>query len=200
MMTAGDIDRAVAVLHDGGLVAFPTESWYGLAVDPFNPDALERLFFIKKRPPDKPILVLVSGIGQLESLVRNIPPLYQILMEKFWPGPLSLVFPAQQGLPRQLTAGTETVAIRCSSHPVASELVARFGRPITATSANISGAGAFTTAKGVADGLRHGVDMILEGGRTPGGKGSTIVTCRGDEMVCLREGQVSFVEVQAVIG
>ncbi|HHD63677.1 MAG TPA: threonylcarbamoyl-AMP synthase [Desulfobulbaceae bacterium] len=192
-----DIDRAAAVLGKGGLVAFPTESWYGLAVDPFNPEALDRLFFIKQRPLDKPILVLVSGIGQLDSLVRNIPPLYHILMEKFWPGPLTLVFSGQPDLPQQLTAGTATVAVRCSSNPVASALVERFGRPITATSANISGSGAFTTAKGVAAGLRHGVDMILDGGRTPGGRGSTLVTCRGERLLCLREGQIPFSAVQA---
>jgi L-threonylcarbamoyladenylate synthase len=195
-----DVDRAVAVLKKGGLVAFPTESWYGLAVDPFNCEALDRLFFVKKRSKSKPILVLVSGIEQLDQLVDDIPPLYTILMERFWPGPLSLVFPGQPGLPHQLTAGTATVAVRCSSNPVASALVARFGRPITATSANISGAGAYTTAKGVAAGLRHGVDMILDGGRTPGGKGSTLVTCREGRLICLREGQISFSAVQAAAG
>jgi len=193
------IDQAVAVLKKGGLIAFPTESWYGLAVDPFNVDALERLFLLKKRSPHKPILVLVTGARQLERLAHDILRPYPLLMDKFWPGPLSLVFPARPELPRQLTAGTATVAVRCSSNPVACELAARFGGPITATSANISGTGAYTTATGVAEGLQHGVDMILDGGRTPGGKGSTLVSLREGRLICLREGQISFSAVQAAI-
>jgi len=137
-VTDRELEQAVALLKKGGLVAFPTESWYGLAADPFNERALDRLYAVKKRAADKPILVLVEDIGQLRQLTREIPSPYPALMETFWPGPLSLVFPASSRVPQRLTAGTGTVAVRCSSNPIAARLVARFGSPITATSANIS--------------------------------------------------------------
>lgn len=195
-----ELDRAVALLQRGGLVAFPTESWYGLAVDPLNIEALDRLYYVKKRPAEKPILVLVSGEEQLEQLVTAIPEPYPLLMRRFWPGPLTLVFPAKMTLPRRLTAGTGTVAIRCSSNPVATRLIERFGRPITGTSANISGTDPQQTKAGVAVNLDDTVDMILDGGTTPGGLGSTIVAFRDSTLVCIRKGQVPFASIQVVAG
>lgn len=197
--TGKNFERAVSVLRRGGLVAFPTESWYGLAVDPLNDRALDRLYAVKRRPVDKPILVLVEGIEQLGLLAERIPEPYPVLMERFWPGPLTLVFPANSGLPGQLTAGTGTLAIRCPSHPVAIELVARFGRPITGTSANISAQRPHKTAQGVVESLGEDVDMILDGGTTPGRKGSTIVAFKKTKLVCVREGQILFSEVQAAV-
>ena len=195
-VTDRELDQAVALLKKGGIVAFPTESWYGLAADPFNERALDRLYAVKRRAADKPILVLVENIDQLGQLAKEIPSPYPALMETFWPGPLSLVFPAISRVPQRLTAGTGTVAVRCSSNPVAARLVARFGSPITATSANISATGPHKTAREVAGNLHKAVDMILDGGTTPGGKGSTIVAYRKNGLVCLREGQIPFSEVQ----
>lgn len=193
------IERAVVVLKEGGLVAFPTESWYGLAVDPLNKKALERLFAVKQRPESKPIPVLVGNRKQLHLLVREVPSCYSLLMQTFWPGPLTLVFPARVDVPASLTAGTGTVALRHSSHPVAARLAAGFGGPITATSANISGAAPQTTAQDVAACFKSDLDMILDGGRTPGGRASTVVSCLGGTVSCLREGQIAFDKILAVV-
>lgn len=195
-VTDRELDQAVVLLKKGGLVAFPTESWYGLAVDPFNERALDRLYAVKRRAADKPILVLVENIDQLGQLAADIPSPYPILMETFWPGPLSLVFPANSRVPERLTAGSGTIAVRCTSNPVAARLVSRFGSPITATSANISATGPNKTAREVAGNLHEAVDIILDGGVTPGGKGSTIVGYRENGLVCLREGQIPFSDVQ----
>ena len=196
-VTGKELDHAVSLLQKGGLVAFPTESWYGLAVDPFNDQALDRLYTVKRRSADKAILLLVESIDQLGQLVESIPSPYPVLMQKFWPGPLTLVFPAISRLPERLTAGTGTVAVRCSSNAVAAELVSRFGLPITATSANLSGTGPHKTAGGVADSLQEKVDMILDGGPTPGGEDSSIVAYRENTLVCIREGQIPFTAVEA---
>ncbi len=199
-VTEEGFNQAVSVLCGGGLVAFPTETWYGLAVDPLNDRALDRLYAVKRRPADKPILVLVESIDQLGLLAESIPEPYPILMEKFWPGPLTLVHPATGGMPARLTAGSGTIAIRCPSHPVAVELVRRFGRPITGTSANISAEHPHKTALGVAESLGGDVDVILDGGITPGRKGSTIIAFKNKMLVCIREGRIPFSEVQAAVG
>ncbi len=193
------IEQAFDVLKKGGLVAFPTESWYGLAVDPLNNKALERLFAVKQRPAIKPIPVIVGNRKQLHLLVREVPACYSSLMQTFWPGPLTLVFPARMDVPVSLTAGTGTVALRHSSHPVAARLAVGFGGPITATSANISGASPQTTAQGVAACFRSDLDMILDGGRTPGGRASTVVSCLGGAVSCLREGQIAFDEILTAV-
>ena len=195
-VTEAAFNRAVSVLGAGGLVAFPTESWYGLAADPLNTEALDRLYAVKRRPANKPILVLVENVEQLGLLAEHIPEPYPVLIERFWPGPLTLVFPVTRGVPGQLTAGTGTIAIRCPSNPVAIELVRRFGRPITGTSANISAEPPHQTARGVAGSLGQDVDVILDGGTTPGRKGSTIIALKGNTPVCIREGRIPFSEVQ----
>lgn len=189
-----DYSKAAALIKDGGIVVFPTESWYGVAVDPWNEKALKRLYTIKQRPADKPVLVIIGGDNQLDALIASVPAQYPVLMEKFWPGPLTLVFPAHPSLPELLTSGTGTVAVRFSSHPVAGELALRAG-PITGTSANLSGCNPHCTGQGVAAELEDKVDLILDGGRTPGGKGSTIVAVHGDGLICIREGQIPFAEV-----
>lgn len=194
-----DLNRAVAVLHDGGVVAFPTETYYGLAVDPFNPLALNQLFALKQRDTAKPILTLVDDMESLSILVHEVPVVYLQLMEKFWPGPLTLIFPARINLPTLLTAGTATVGVRQSSHPFARQLLRAFGKPITATSANISGSGAAVDAREVRSQFGNRVDMIFDGGPTPGKTGSTIVGQERGELRLIREGIVPFGEIlQAV--
>lgn len=193
------LDQAAGLLARGGLVAFPTETWYGLAADPRNPRALARLYAVKQRPADKPVLVLVNDLVELERLVSSVPPPYLPLMEHFWPGPLTLVFPARSGLPSRLTAGTGTIAIRSSPHPLARALVERFGGPVTATSANLSGQPACGSAAQVRTALGRAPDLlVMEGGTTPGGTGSTIVAYRDGGLVCLRGGQLDFAAVLAV--
>ena len=187
-----DLNRAVAVLNSGGVVAFPTETYYGLAVDPFNPMALNQLFALKQRDTAKPILTLVDDRESLSLLVHETPVLYLQLMEEFWPGPLTLIFPARINLPTLLTGGTGTVGVRQSSHPFARQLLRAFGRPITATSANISGRGAAADAHAVRAEFGSRIEMIFDGGPTPGHSGSTIVGVEENRLKLIREGVIPY--------
>jgi L-threonylcarbamoyladenylate synthase len=199
LVTDEALARACGVLRAGGVVAFPTETYYGLAVDPFNPAALSRLFALKGRSPDKPVLLIIENPSQLSGLVAEFPPPFTILMEKFWPGPLTLVFPGAESLPDLLTGYGGTIGVRVSSHPLARRLVRGFGRPITATSANFSGHPAAVVASDVLAQLGHGVDVVLDGGLTPGGQGSTLLGYQEGKVCLLRAGVVSFAEIQAVL-
>ncbi len=192
-----ELAQAVRVIRAGGIVAFPTETYYGLAADPFNEKALARLFAVKQRPASKPVLVLIHDCDQLDCLVKTKPPLFQPLMAAFWPGPLTLVFEALDRLPPLLTGNTGTVGVRVSSHSVARRLVDLFGNPITATSANISGSPPAVSATEVSRQLGDAVDMIVDGGTTRGGHGSTIVGCHNSQLVLIREGVVSFSAILA---
>lgn len=194
------LDQAARLLGQGGLIAFPTETYYGLGVDPFNVEALERLFAIKQRQPDKAVLVLVAEQAQVNELAAEVPAVLQKLMNHFWPGPLTLVFPGQIFLPTLLTGGTGNVGIRHSPHPLASRLLHAFDGPITATSANRSGAPPATTAAEVQESLGSEIDLILDDGTTPGGAGSTLVGCDEDEQLCcLRAGVVPFSDILQVV-
>ncbi|MDR2549329.1 MAG: threonylcarbamoyl-AMP synthase [Desulfobulbus sp.] len=188
--------HAANLLRAGGVVAFPTETYYGLAVDPFNRRALDRLFAIKRRPRQLPILVLVSGREQLPQLTDALPMVYQHLIERFWPGPLTLVCPALPSLPMQLTGDTRTVGVRQSPHETAAALIAAFGGPVTATSANITGFPASISAREVARTFADEIDLIVDGGVTPGGCGSTLVGLDRDQLRCIREGKIAFAAVQ----
>lgn len=191
--------HAANLLRSGGVVAFPTETYYGLAVDPFNPAALERLFRVKHRPSRLPILVLVGKRSQLPLLTSEVPSLYHLLMDTFWPGPLTLIFPALPTLPHQLTGQTATVGIRHSPHQVANDLIYALNGPITATSANISGYPAATSSEDVARMFGDDLDLILDGGLTPGGKGSTLVGMERNQLVCIRDGQVEYTTVERCV-
>ena len=193
-----DLNRAVAVLIGGGVVAFPTETYYGLAVDPLNPLALNFLFGLKQRDISKPILTLVDDRESLFSLVQDIPGPYEPLMKEFWPGPLTLIFQARLNLPTLLTAGTSTIGVRQSSHPFARQLLRAFGRPLTATSANISGRPAAVDAHEVKSQFGSRIDMVFDGGRTPGIVGSTIIGLDGNTLKLIREGVISFEEILQV--
>jgi len=193
-----DLNRAVAVLNGGGIVAFPTETYYGLAVDPLNPLALNHLFSLKQRQISKPILTLVDGRESISSLAREIPILYEPLMKEFWPGPLTLIFEAKLNLPTLLTAGTATIGVRQSSHPFARQLLRAFGRPLTATSANISGRAAAVDAYEVKVQFGTNIDMVFDSGRTPGIVGSTIVGLERGRLKCIREGIIPFKDILQV--
>ncbi len=192
LVTEAEFQSAARVLRSGGVVAFPTETYYGLAVDPFHQRAVSRLYQIKQRPGHLPILLLVKDTDQLPMVARSIPPLYRVLIRRFWPGSLSLVFPAQSSCSSLLTGGTGTIAVRQSPHPVAQRLLTTFSGPITATSANISGQPAATTALEVHQTFGTLVDLIIDGGTTPGGLGSTLVEIREGNLCCLRQGKVDF--------
>ena len=196
-ITAATLQRASEIVRRGGVVAFPTETYYGLAVDPFQPAALERLFAVKLRPADLPILVLVSGPEQLGLLAASVPPLFSVLIDRFWPGPLTLVCPARADLPARLTGDTGTVGVRQSPLAAANRLIAVCGGPITATSANLSGQPPAVTAAEVFAIFGDAVDLVLDGGPAPGGLGSTLVGVRAGRLHCLRAGVVPFAAVEA---
>ena len=184
------LDEAVAILRSGGLVAFPTESFYGLGVDAGNPRALARVFGVKGRPEQKPLLVLVDSVAMAETLAAEITTGARDLMARHWPGALTLVLAAGAHVPPALTAGTGTVGVRMSGHPVALGLVRAAGFPVTAPSANPSGEAPPTTALAVSRYFGGALDLILDGGPTAGGAGSTIADCTAWPPRVLRQGPV----------
>ncbi len=188
------LDRAVQYIRDGGIVAFPTETYYGLAVDPDSLSAVTKLFNLKKRQADKPLLLLIESFEQLQFIAEHIPPEFLPLMEKYWPGPLTLVFRAKKGVCRQLTGDTGTVGVRISSHPVAGELVRRMGKPITATSANVSGHIPASSAVEVLSMFGDSLSYIVDGGQTPAGLCSTVLGYHGGKCTVLRQGQIDLSE------
>ena len=176
------------VLIENGLIALPTESFYGLAVAPFNEQALARLWQVKGRSKEKPILVLIGEESQLELLVRNIPPAATVLMNAFWPGPLTIVFPAATGLSDTVTAGTRSVGIRFSAWQPLRELLRRIG-PVTGTSANREGMPPPTTVEEIHHGLGDTLDLIVDAGPTPGGQPSTVIDAQGPIRI-IRDGAI----------
>lgn len=193
------IIQAARILSQGGVVAFPTETYYGLAADPDNEEALERLFFIKKRPLQKPVLLLIHDLSLLASLVSTIPEAYEPLIERYWPGPLTLIFPARPDLSPFLTAGTETVGIRISPHPLALALGKVFGKAMTATSANLSGNSPAQFASEILSSFGKNVDYVLDGGRSPAGQCSTIIGLRNNALCLLRSGAVAVAGVRPAL-
>jgi L-threonylcarbamoyladenylate synthase len=185
------LKRAAESILSGGVVAIPTESFYGLAVNPTDVRAIKRLFDVKKRRGDQPILLLIPSVEHLDQYVIHVPHIAYQLMNEFWPGGLTLIFEAKPSLPRELTAGTGKIGVRLSSHPIPTALAQAVGTPITGTSANISGQPACSSAKEVFRGLGDKVDLILDGGETAGGKGSTVLDVTVDPPVVVREGMVS---------
>jgi len=184
------ITKAVEVIKSGGVVGFPTETFYGLAVDPFCPEAVHKLFRIKRRSSDKPLLLLISQNADLVHLVKRVPVEFLPLMHRFWPGPLTLIFPAVPILGKMLTGNTGTIGVRISSHPIATEFVKQAGIAVTATSANRSGKDPAIDAAGVSTMFGNEVDYILDGGKTTGGAGSTIVLLENSKFVIIREGAI----------
>ncbi|HJR76644.1 MAG TPA: L-threonylcarbamoyladenylate synthase [Nitrospiraceae bacterium] len=178
-----------ALLAADGVAAIPTESSYALAVSPFRDSALGALFRMKRRPGDKPILVLIGDADQLPLLVETIPPAAEVLARSFWPGPLTIVFPSHPSLPARLTAGTGTVGIRLPAVPLLRELLVHVG-PLTGTSANRFNQPPLCTAEAVSAELGCDVDLILDAGPTPGGIPSTVIDARSSIRI-IREGAVS---------
>ncbi len=191
--------RAAEVIRAGGIVAFPTETFYGLGVDATNDSAIQRLFDIKKRSRDQPVLILIPDVDVLDRYVVKIRPTARRLMARFWPGGLTLVFEAAAGVSPLLTAGTGRIGVRLSSHPLATGLTRAVDRPITGTSANLSGRPGCLSAEEVSQALAGRLDFILDGGKTKGGKGSTILDVTIEPPVILREGMISRLELKSCI-
>ncbi|MGD9032433.1 MAG: L-threonylcarbamoyladenylate synthase [Desulfobacteraceae bacterium] len=190
------LKRAAESILSGGVVAIPTESFYGLAVNPTDIKAINRLFDVKKRRDDQPILILIPSVEHLDQYVIHVPEIARQLMNDFWPGGLTLIFEAKPNLPQELTAGTGKIGVRLSSHPLPTALAQAVDGPITGTSANISGQPACSSAKEVLQNLGEEVDLILDGGETAGGKGSTVLDVSVDPPVLVREGMVSREQIR----
>jgi L-threonylcarbamoyladenylate synthase len=196
-ISESDYTRIVSILRGGGVIAFPTDTAYGLGADPFNHVAVKRLFEIKGRPETKPILMLVNSIPMAESLAKVDSIGFPAVAGRFWPGPLTLIVPAQALVPEVITAGTATVGLRWPIAPFAISLMDRFHKPLTATSANQSGAQAAITAAEVSLQLGESVEALVDGGTLPSRTGSTVLDLTADPPVLLREGPISFDTLRA---
>jgi len=200
MVTDREIERAVAVLRAGGLVAFPTETVYGLGADASNPPAVRKLFEAKGRPATHPVIVHLADAVQLANWAREIPASAQRLARKFWPGPLTLILRRVSNVSDLVTGGQETVAVRVPSNPVAQQLLARFGGGVAAPSANRHGRVSATTAEHVRREFGTAVDCVLDGGEAQVGIESAIVDLSGIGPVLLRPGSITAAEIEAVLG
>jgi L-threonylcarbamoyladenylate synthase len=192
-------DEARAVLHQNGVIAVPTETFYGLAVNPFLEEALARLFALKDRAPEKPVLLLVDGPERLNQVALEVPGLARRLMEQFWPGPLSIIFPSLPHLDRLLTGGTGTIAVRQPRQALTCRLIAALGFPITGTSANRAGGRPGVRADEVAREFGDHLDLILEAGPCPGGLPSTIVDVTGALPRLVRAGAIPAAELAEIM-
>lgn len=192
------IKSAIAILVDGGLVVFPTDTVYGLGVCFDNPAAVEMVYKVKKRPYSMGLPLLVADESQISEVVEYIPHIARLLIDRFLPGGLTLVMPRAKSVSDIVTGGGEMVAIRIPAHPVPVALIKGTGKPIIGTSANISGKPSALTADEV--GLQFGdeIDLIIDGGRCEGGRESTIVDVTEDIPRLLREGAISRAEIERV--
>jgi len=190
IVPANQIERALKILKNGGLVAFPTDTVYGLGSLAFDTTAIEGIYIAKDRPIEKAIPVLIADAADLPKIADSVPEMARVFAEHFWPGPLTCVVPKKGTLPAAISA-TETVAVRIPDHPDARALLRAAG-PMAVTSANISGQASPITAQEVYQQLVGRIPLILDGGRTPGGVPSTLVDCTGREPKILREGPISL--------
>ncbi|HJW72319.1 MAG TPA: L-threonylcarbamoyladenylate synthase [Geothrix sp.] len=194
------LQEAARLLGAGQLVAFPTETVYGLGADGLNGEAVARIYAAKGRPATNPVILHVEGAASAARLVTSWPPQAQVLAERFWPGPLTLVLPAAEVVPHIVRAGGPTVALRCPDHWIAQQLIGRLGRPLAAPSANRSQHLSPTRAEHVAASLGEGVDLILDGGPTRAGLESTILDLSGAHPRLLRPGPISADTLRALLG
>jgi L-threonylcarbamoyladenylate synthase len=185
------ISRAAEILVHGGIIAYPTETFYGLGVDATNEKAIQKIFTVKGRNFKNPISLIIGHPDEIYHLVTNIPPAAQKLMAEFWPGALTIIFSASKKVSPLLTAGTGKIGLRVSSHPIALKIAQAIHRPLTATSANLSGAPECSLASAVVEQMGDKINAIVDGGKTPGGQTSTIIDVTSVPPVILRAGAIS---------
>ncbi|MCB9112515.1 MAG: threonylcarbamoyl-AMP synthase [Anaerolineales bacterium] len=190
ILPASEIQQALRILKQGGIVAFPTDTVYGVGTLAFDNAAIESIYTAKDRPLEKAIPILIGDMSDLDKVADNIPEMALRFAARFWPGPLTCIVPKKRTLPPAVSA-TETVAVRIPDHPDALTLLRAAG-PMAVTSANISGQANPSTAHDVYDQLNGRIPLILDGGETPGGTASTIVDCTGEKPVILREGPLTM--------
>ena len=195
-----ELEKACDILKNGGLVAFPTETVYGLGGDAMSPEAARKIYEAKGRPSDNPLIVHISDLGGLHDVAEQISGKAVALAEAFWPGPLTMIFPKRGKVPMSTTGGLDTVAVRMPVHPVAAALIRCSGIYIAAPSANTSGRPSPTKAEHVIEDMDGRVDMILDGGRVGIGIESTIVDMTGKIPVILRPGYITTEKIEKIIG
>ena len=195
-----EMEKLGEIIKNGGLVAFPTETVYGLGGDGLNPESSKKIYAAKGRPSDNPLIVHIARMEDLGVLVREIPETAVKLAERFWPGPLTMILNKSDAVPKETTGGLDTVAIRFPSHKVAQELILSSGGFIAAPSANLSGKPSPTLAKYVLEDLNGRVDAIIDGGDIPIGLESTIVDLTGETPVILRPGYITKEMLSEVLG
>ena len=200
MIGRDELERAARLIRAGGLVAFPTETVYGLGANALNAEAVERIFSVKGRPHESPVIIHTGTIEMARTLVQHWPREAEILANRYWPGPLTLVLPKHPNIPAVVTAGLDTVALRVPSHPIALALIREAGLPIAAPSANRFAQLSPTSAEHVRKALGNDVDMILDGGPTSVGIESTVVSLARDVPCLLRPGIISSAELESLIG
>ena len=190
-----ELQRAVKVIQNGGIVMFPTDTLYGLAVDPRNRNAIERLFAVKGRTPEDAVPMICADLKQVEREVGLMPDLAIKLSRLFWPGPLTMVLDGNGSMAKNGISLDGSVGVRVSSHPVATALANAAGHPITATSANLSGETAPQSVTEASRLILESVDLILDAGKVPGGLPSTIVDVRANSVRLIRAGAIPWVDV-----
>lgn len=200
MTDPSDIERALGVLRSGGLVAIPTETVYGLAADASNEAAVRRIFAVKGRPADHPVIVHVADASLLPHWAAHVPDTAALLAASCWPGPLTLVVPKAAHVLDVITGGRDTVGVRVPAHPLTAELLRRFGGGLAAPSANRFGMVSPTTAQHVRADLNGDVDLVLDGGPSPVGVESTIVDCSVHPPQILRPGAITTEQIEALLG
>jgi L-threonylcarbamoyladenylate synthase len=193
------VEIAVAALRRGGIVAFPTDTYYGLGANVFDAQAVERILAAKGRPPSSPLPVLLADAGDVEKVCLDPPPELERLAEAFWPGPLTVVAPALHGVAHGVTAGHGTVGVRVPDHEIPRSIARQLGSPLTGTSANLSGNGPHKTGEAVEDELGDHVDYVVPGDCGTHAAASTVVDLCGNSPVVLRDGAISLADLKQVL-
>ncbi len=199
LLSVSQTDLAAEIIKNGGLVAMPTETVYGLAADALNGKAVADIFKAKGRPMDNPLIVHISGLSQIKCLVREFPEKAMILAEKFWPGPLTIILPKSELIPDEVSAGLDTVAVRFPSNETARKLISA-SCPLAAPSANLSGSPSPTTAKHVMDDMNGRIDAVIDGGECTVGVESTVITLATEPPRLLRPGGITLEQLRDAIG
>jgi len=194
------VERGIAILKNGGVIAYPTDTIYGLGAGAYIQSAVKRIYKIKQRAPEKALPLLLADVSEVSDVARQVPEVAWLLARHFLPGGLTIVLLKSSSVPDFATAGTDTVAVRVPAHPVPVALVRGIGMPLVGTSANLSGKPNLLTADDVCSQLGNKIDLIIDGGPSSGGKESTIVDLTGEKPVLLREGAIPREKIVKVVG
>ena len=198
--TQQQVEKGISILRQGGVVAFPTDTVYGLGAGANLHQAVERIYRLKGRPRNMALPLLLAHISQIGEVAESVPPIVWLLARRFLPGALTIVLHKSRSVPDIITGGGATVAIRIPDHPIPIALVDGLGMPIVGTSANLSGRPSVMTAGEVYSQFGDKMDLVIDGGRCPGGRESTVVDITGERPVILREGAISYDEIRQVCG